>query len=166
MESKTRTHHGRVGSGGAGQAGWDADVFFRTRHNRMPYRASETTVLNNYSEARTSDFLCKPNAGTKSPVDDRFTSGLRPVYHQDEKRSLFLAADQCTDAYLSLYKPFSCKACPGTTLRKHEQANSYVNRMQEQNHRLTTGLRPVYHRDEKRPLFLAADQCTDAYLSL
>ena len=33
-------------------------------------------------------------------------------------------------------------------------------------HRLTTVSSAVYQRDEKRSLFLAADQCTDAYLSL
>ena len=38
--------------------------------------------------------------------------------------------------------------------------------MAEQNLRLTTGSSPVYKRDEKRSFFLAADQWTDAYLSL
>ena len=37
---------------------------------------------------------------------------------------------------------------------------------EEQNQRLTTGLSAVYHRDEKRALFLAADQWNDAFLSL
>ena len=32
----------------------------------------------------------------------RFTSGLSPVYQQDEKRSFSLAADQWNDAFLSL----------------------------------------------------------------
>ena len=53
-----------------------------------------------------------------------------------------------------------------TSLRKHEQAKSYVNRMREQSPRLTTDLSAVYQRDEKRSLFLAAEQWTDAYLSL
>ena len=52
------------------------------------------------------------------------------------------------------------------SLQKHEQAKSYVNRMREQNPRLTTGLSAVYHQDEKRSSFLAVDQWTDAYLSL
>ena len=36
----------------------------------------------------------------------------------------------------------------------------------EQNQRLTCGLSPVYQRDEKRALFLAAVQWNDAFLSL
>ena len=52
------------------------------------------------------------------------------------------------------------------TLLKHGQAKSYVNRTREQNPRLTTGLSAVYHRDEKRSSFLAADQRTDAFLYL
>ena len=35
------------------------------------------------------------------------------------------------------------KTLSWTTLRKHEQTKSYVNRMREQNHRLTTGLSAV-----------------------
>ena len=53
-----------------------------------------------------------------------------------------------------------------TSPQKHEQAKSYLNRMWEQNFRLTRGLSAVYHRDEKRSLFLAADQWTVAFLSL
>ena len=32
--------------------------------------------LNVFPEARTSEILCKPNAGTKSPVDEQFIRGL------------------------------------------------------------------------------------------
>ena len=32
----------------------------------------------------------------------RLTRGLSAVYHRDEKHSLFLAADQWNDAFLSL----------------------------------------------------------------
>ena len=53
-------------------------------------------------EARTSEILCKPT----EEQNHRLTRGLSPVYQRDEKRSLFLAADQWNDA-------FSCKACPG-----------------------------------------------------
>ena len=35
--------------------------------------------------------------------------------------------------------------------------------MEEQNSRLTTGLKSVYPRDIGRSSFMAADQCTDAY---
>ena len=38
--------------------------------------------------------------------------------------------------------------------------------MEEQSPRLTTRSSAVYHRDEKRSLFLAADQWNDAFLSL
>ena len=38
--------------------------------------------------------------------------------------------------------------------------------MEERNERLTRGLSAVYQRDGKRSLFLAADQWTDAFLSL
>ena len=60
-------------------------------------KASKTRLLV-YPEARTCETLCKP-MGEQNP---RLTSGLSPVYQQDEKRSLFLAADQWNDAYLSL----------------------------------------------------------------
>ena len=40
--------------------------------------------------------------GTKPAVDQRFIRGLPAVYQRDRERSSFLAADQCTDAYLSL----------------------------------------------------------------
>ena len=39
----------------------------------------------------------------------RLTSGSRQVYERDGKRSLFLAADQCADVYLSLHICF-CKS--------------------------------------------------------
>ena len=38
--------------------------------------------------------------------------------------------------------------------------------MGERNQRLTRGLSAVYQRDRERFSFLAADQCTDAFLSL
>ena len=60
--------------------------------------SSFPTVLHVSSEARTKEILCKPME-EQSP---RLTAGLSPVYQRDEKRSSFLAADQCTDAYLSL----------------------------------------------------------------
>ena len=45
-------------------------------------------------------------------------------------------------------------------------SETVVNRMREQNQRMTSGLSAVYPRDEKRSLFLAADTWTDAFLSL
>ena len=44
----------------------------------------------------------KPMGGTKPAVGNRFITGLSAVYQRDEKRSLFLAADQWTEAFLSL----------------------------------------------------------------
>ena len=38
--------------------------------------------------------------------------------------------------------------------------------LEEQNQRLTTSLSAVYQRDDKRALFLAAEQWNDAFLSL
>ena len=61
VEPKTRTHHGRVGSGGAQWGGWAL----------VPSRASKTTVLNVSSEERTREFLFKP-LGEQSP---RLTRG-------------------------------------------------------------------------------------------
>ena len=80
--------HGRVA--GRGRAGLYA--------NRTVAKASKTRRLNVAPEARTSEILFKP-MGEQNP---RLTTGSSPVYHRDEKRSFFLAADQCTDAYLSL----------------------------------------------------------------
>ena len=70
VESKTRTYHGRVGSGQrtAGQRGGAEPG--RTGHRRIgsirgqlslfPSKASSTTVLHVSSEARTSEIRCKP----------------------------------------------------------------------------------------------------------
>ena len=46
-------------------------------------------------------------------VDQQFFGGSSAVVRQDEKRSLFLAADQCTGV-ICLCDHFPCKACPGT----------------------------------------------------
>ena len=42
------------------------------------------------------------DGGTKPAVDNRFITGLSAVYQPDEKRSFALAADQWTEAFLSL----------------------------------------------------------------
>ena len=64
----------------------------------VPSKASKTIRFNVSREARTSEILCKPT----EEVNPRLTSGLSPVYQRDEKRSLFLAADQWNDAFSSL----------------------------------------------------------------
>ena len=50
----------------------DADKTFRPE-NKVPsnaprFKASRTYCLNVFPEARTSEILCKTNAGTKSPL--------------------------------------------------------------------------------------------------
>ena len=50
--------------------------------------------------------------------------------------------------------------CNSTSFRKHEQTKSYVNRKRK----TTSGRQPVYPRDERRSLFLAADHWNYAYL--
>ena len=50
----------------------------------------------------------------------------------------------------------------GTSLRKHEQRESYVNRWRNK----TSGWQAVYLQDGKRSSLLAVDQRTDSYLSL
>ena len=60
----------------------------------------ENTVLNVPSKARTVYFVLKTDGGTKRAVDQRFIRGLSAVDQRDEKRSSYLAAEQCTDAYV------------------------------------------------------------------
>ena len=92
----------RGGGAESGRTGCQQNISPRRRPSLVPSKASNSRRLNGFPEARTSEIKCKPNAGTKSPIDPRLTRGLSPVYHRDEKRSLFLAADQWTDAFLSL----------------------------------------------------------------
>ena len=64
----------------------------------MPTRVPKTTVLNDPSEARTKEILCKP----VEEHNERLSRGLSPVYKRDRERSSFLAADLWIDAYLYL----------------------------------------------------------------
>ena len=102
----------------------------RTPPSLVSSRASKKSVLDISSEARTSEILCKPKAGTKSAVGNRLVPGLSAVYQQDEKRSLFLAADQWTETFC-LCKPFLCKACPGIYNNKQTPFQSSTSRMQK-----------------------------------
>ena len=91
------------GAAGRGRAGRDADRTVRPGNKRPSYPPRHRRrLLNVPPKARTNKILCKPSAGTKSAVEKRFIRGLSAVYHRDEKRSSFLAADQWTDAFLSL----------------------------------------------------------------
>ena len=83
VESKTRTYHGRVGSGrtagrtaGPGRTERRQNSSPRKQASLVPPKASRTRPLNVFPEARTSKILYKPNAGTKSAVDKRFVTGL------------------------------------------------------------------------------------------
>ena len=49
------------------------------------------------------------DGGTKPAVDPRFITGLSAVYHRNEKRSLFLAADQWTEAVRVPVNPFRAR---------------------------------------------------------
>ena len=110
--------------------------------------------------------LCKPFSCQACPrksytnrwrnKNPRLNRGSSAVYLRDKKRSLFLAADQWTDAFLSL-ETFFMQCMSGNILYKP---------MEERNLRLTTGCSPVFQGDEKRSLFLAADKWNDAFLSL
>ena len=98
---------GRAGHGGAAERGEPGRVgrrrvcSRRTQPSLVPSRASKTTVLNTSSEAQTGEILCKP----LEDQNPRLTTDLSAVYHRDERRSLFLAADLYTGAYLSNPKP-------------------------------------------------------------
>ena len=92
----------RGGGAGSGRIACQQNCSPRKQASLVHSKASKTSRLNVSPEARTSEIPCKPNAGTKSAVDERFIRGLSAVYHRDEKRSFFLAADQWTVAFLSL----------------------------------------------------------------
>ena len=104
--------HGGVA--GRGRAGVNANRTVRNCSPRRqaslaPSKASKTCRLNEPPEARTSEILCKPMEEQNprltrgsSPVHPRFLRGLSAVYQWDEKRSFFLAADQWSNAFLSL----------------------------------------------------------------
>ena len=85
VESKTWTYvprAGRVGAahdgaarrGGAGQDGTPTDLFAQETTVLRISKASSTRVLNVFSEARTSEILCKPME-EKYAFDPRLASG-------------------------------------------------------------------------------------------
>ena len=66
----------RIGGAGPGRTGRRQNSSPRRQESLVPPKASKTGLLNVSPEARTSEILCKPNAGTKSPVDKWFVSGV------------------------------------------------------------------------------------------
>ena len=94
-----------AGRGGPGRVGRRRVCSHWTQPSLVLSWASKTTVLNNSSEARTREIVCKMLREQKV----RLTSGLRTVYHRGEKRALFLAADQWATSVptpIWLCKPF------------------------------------------------------------
>ena len=84
---------------GRGRARLNANRTIRPGNKGQPnLQGIEKIRFNVSPEARTSETLCKPI----EEQNQRLTRGLPPVYERDEKRSLFLAADQWTEAFLSL----------------------------------------------------------------
>ena len=97
----------RQGAAGRGGAMWDGGGWTRPRLRRndapgrkpsiLPPRAPKTTVMDDSSEARTKEILCKPDRGAQRAVDERFISGTKNAL-----LSRFPAVDQWTNAFLSL----------------------------------------------------------------
>ena len=102
---------GRVGAHGgvASGTGCQQNGSPRRQASHVPSKASKTRRLNVSPEARTSEFLCKPMEEQKPAQDRRFIRGSSAVWQRDEKRSLFLAADQWTDAFFVSVNPFHAK---------------------------------------------------------
>ena len=105
VESKTRTHNGRVRSAqrtadcGAGRnwAKQGADISEGNRPS-SPVGYRKQTVPNVSSQARTKEIPCK----LVEEQNKRLTDGFSAVKPRDRERSSLLAVDQCTDGYLSL----------------------------------------------------------------
>ena len=77
VESKAPTYHGRVGAGRRTAGRWGRARRARTgrrwvgsprkRPTLLLSRASRTTVLNDFSEARTTETICKPICRIQNP---------------------------------------------------------------------------------------------------
>ena len=76
----SRRGAGRGGGAGSGKIGYRQNNPPRRQGSPVPSKASRTYCLNVSSEARTNEILCKPNAGTKSAVDQRPITGSSAVY--------------------------------------------------------------------------------------
>ena len=88
----------RRGGAGSGRTGCQQNYPPERQASLVPSKESRTYCLNFSPEARTSEILGKPME-EQSP---RLTTGSSAVYQRDKKRSLFLAATQWADAFLSL----------------------------------------------------------------
>ena len=137
VDSKTQTYRSRFKlwrtagpRGGAGQHGTRREqIVKRTSVPRNPQGIENKKMFSQrLSGSRTSEILCKPNAGTKSPVDNRFVIGIYAVY----KRFIIgTRSAQCSwlpihgSMPFCLCNSFSWEICTGK---------------RDQNHRLTIGL--------------------------
>ena len=88
----------RSGRAGSGKIGCRQNYSPRIQRSPVLSKASKKRRFNVSPKARTSEILCKPT----EEQNQRLTTGLSAVYYRDEKRSLFLAADQWNDSFLFL----------------------------------------------------------------
>ena len=88
----------RSGQAGSGKIGCQQNYSLRKQKSTVPCKPSKKRRFNVSPQARTSETLCKPT----EEQNQRLTNGLSAVYHRDEKRALFLAAEQWNDAFVSL----------------------------------------------------------------
>ena len=114
-------------------------------------KASRKRRLNAPPEAQTSEIPCKP-MGKQNPRLTNGSSAVYPRFISETRSALFSWLPNSGTAPFCPCKPFPCRACPGT--------------MEKQNLRFTLGLSAVDQPDDKRSLLLAADKCTDIFLSL
>ena len=90
------------GRAGSGKIGCQQNYSPTKQKSTVPSKASKKPRFIVSPEARTSKILCKP---TEDP-NQRLTSDLPAVYQLDEKRALFLAAEQWNEAFLTLLTLF------------------------------------------------------------
>ena len=151
----------RGGRAGPGQTGRRRVCPPRKQATPLSPRASKTTVLNDPSEARTNEqaYLSNPKPGHITGGSGRSARrsgragsgkiGCQQNYSPRKQKSIVLS-----------------KASKGRRFNVSREARTgeiLCKPTEEQNQRLTTGLSAVYHRDEKRALFLAAGQWNGAF---
>ena len=110
--SSPKSGHTTGGSGRGARLGGEAGPG-RDADEQFDPQTSKKRLLNVYPEARTSEILLKP----MGRYNERLTTGLFAVSWRDEERSLVPAADQRTDAILSL-KTFFMHGMSGNFRRK------------------------------------------------
>ena len=102
VESEARTYHGRVGPGrkagrrgGATQDGTPTEQYAQETSDPCTFQGIDETMLECFSRSTN-----KRNQMREQNL--QLTTGFSAVYQQDCECSSFLAADQWTDALLSL----------------------------------------------------------------